>query len=120
MENKYLQVRKENIFTKFINFFRKAFYKESSVKEENIINENSKKDFLNTIKIEHEEDSNLLRLQEQYENREIELSALSDEEIHNLNLLYKRQIEDLKKKIEDKKTQLNLEKYQLKNMLANN
>lgn len=120
MEVKYLQViKKENIFKKIIKFFRKAFYRKTNTIEENVINienkpEDNKKDFLNQIKIE-QEDPNLLSIQEKYENGEIELSSLSDEEIHNLNLLYKRQIEDLKKKLDDKKTQLNFEKYKLKN-----
>lgn len=121
MENKYLQVRKENIFTKFINFFRKVFYREQNIKEEknvNIETENIKKDFLNEIKLEHEEDSVLINLQKKYENKEIELSSMSDEEIHNLNLLYKRQIEDLSKKLDNKKTELNMIKNRIKSYSA--
>ena len=84
MENKYLQVRKENVFTKFINFFKKLFYKEQINTEENINSEiiDSKKEFLDEIKLEHEDDSVLINLQKKYENKEI-----SKELIKYLNIL---------------------------------
>ena len=120
MENKYLQVRKENIFTKFINFFRKAFYREQNIEQDIILDmEDNRKDFLNEIKLEHEEDPNLINLQKQFENREIELSSMSAEEVHNLNLLYKRQIEELKKKLDNKKTELNMIKNRVKSYSVN-
>lgn len=119
MEVKYLKVvKKENIFTKVINFFRIALYKKHQKVEESVVintNINSKNNFLNKIKLEHEEDAELLRLQKQYENKEIELSSLSEEEIDKLNSLYKRQIEDLNKKLDNQKTELNIVKNRLKN-----
>ena len=47
-----------------------------------------------------------LDLQAEYEKGNVELFMLSDEEIHELNLLYKRQVEELAKELEDKRTQL--------------
>ena len=122
MENKYLQVRKENIFTRFINFFRKVFYKEQINIEDTINNrtDNTKNNFLYEIKIEHEEDPNLINLQEQFENKEIDLASMSDEEVHNLNQLYKRQIEELKKKLENKKTEINIVKNRMQSYSTNN
>ena len=123
MENKYLQVRKENIFTKCINFIKGIFIKkvekEIPAKIETIENRNVKSDYLNDIKIYKEENKELLDLQSKYENKEIDLGVMSDEEIHELNLLYKRQISDLKKNLEDKKTQLSIMKHRIKNYSAN-
>lgn len=122
MENKYLQVRKENFFTKFINFFRKILYKEETIEQDIIIDNkaaDNKKSFINSIKLEHEEDPVLLNLQKEFENEEIELASLSDQEIEDLNLLYKRQIEELKKKLDNKKTELNIIKNRIKNYVTN-
>lgn len=122
MENKYLQVRKENIFAKFINFFRKVFYKEQINIEEPVINAetiNNKNNFLNEIKLEHKENATLINLQKQFENKEIELSSMSDEDIHNLNELYKKQISDLKKKLEDKKKEINIIKNTIRSYSTN-
>lgn len=123
MENKYLQVRKESIFTKFINFIKGIFAKkveqEIPTKIETIENKDVKSDFLNNIRIYKEENKELLDLQNKYENKEIDLAVMSDEEVHELNLLYKRQISDLKKNLEDKKTQLSIMKHKIKNYSAN-
>lgn len=123
MENKYLQVRKESIFTKFINFIKGIFAKkveqEIPTKIETIENKDVKSDFLNNIRIYKEENKELLDLQSKYENKEIDLAVMSDEEVHELNLLYKRQISDLKKNLEDKKTQLSIMKHKIKNYSAN-
>ena len=123
MENKYLQVRKESIFTKFINFIKGIFAKkvkqEIPTKIETIENKDVKSNFLNNIRIYKEENKELLELQSKYENKEIDLAVMSDEEVHELNLLYKRQISDLKKNLEDKKTQLSIMKHKIKNYSAN-
>jgi len=123
MENKYLQVRKESIFTRFVNFikgiFGKKVEKEISVQAEKIEEKDVKSDFLNEMRIYKEENEELLDLQSKYENKEIDLGVMSDEEVHELNLLYKRQISDLKKNLEDKKTQLSIMKHRIKNYSAN-
>jgi len=123
MENKYLQVRKESIFTRFINFIKGIFGKkveqEIPTQVETIENRDVKSKFLGEIRIYKEENKELLDLQSKYENKEIDLGAMSDEEIHELNLLYKRQVSDLKKNLEDKKTQLSIMKHRIKNYLSN-
>lgn len=123
MENKYLQVRKENIFTRFVNFIRGIFGKkveqEVSVQEEKIENKDVKSNFFDDIRIDKEENKELIDLQTKYENNEINLSMLSDKEIDELDLLYKRQVNDLKKKLDDRKKQLNIMKHRMGNYSIN-
>ena len=123
MENKYLQVRKENIFTRFVNFIRGIFGKkieqEVSVQVETIENKDVKSNFFDDIRIDKEENKELIDLQTKYENNEINLSMLSDKEIDELDSLYKRQVTDLKKKLDDRKTQLNIMKHRIKSYSAN-
>lgn len=69
--------------------------------------------FLNDIKIDKKEDEQLLKLQQKFENNESDLARMSNEEIHNLNQLYTRQINKLKKKIDNKKTELNITKHRI-------
>lgn len=56
---------------------------------------------------------------QKYENNEIDLCVMSNEEIHELNSLYKRQVLDLKKKLDDPKTQLAIMKNRIKSYSAN-
>ena len=123
MENKYLQVRKESIFTRFVNFIKGIFGKkveqEITAPVETIEKKDVKSNFFDEIRINKEEDKELLDLQSKYENNEIDLCVMSNEEIHELNSLYKRQVSDLKKKLDDKKTQLAIMKNRIKSYSAN-
>jgi len=123
MEYKYLQVINKNIFTRFINFIKGIFSRKAdnknSAEEESIENKDVKFDFVNNIKIYKEENNEILDLQSKYENKEIDLAEMSDEEIHELNLLYKKQVEELKKKIEDETTQISMLKYKIKKYSTN-
>lgn len=123
MENKYLQVRKESIFTRFVNFIKGIFGKkveqEIPAPVETIEKKDVKSNFFDEIRINKEENKELLDLQSKYENNEIDLCVMSNEEIHELNLLYKRQVSDLKKKLDDKKTQLAIMKNRIKSYSAN-
>lgn len=123
MENKYLQVRKENIFTRFVNFIRGIFGKkvvqEVPTQVEKIENNDIKSNFFDDIKIEKEENKELIELQTKYENNEINLAMLSDKEIDELDLLYKRQVTELKKKLEDRRTLLNIIKHRMGNYSTN-
>lgn len=123
MENKYLQVRKESIFTRFVNFIKGIFGKkveqEIPAPVETIEKKDVKSNFFDEIRINKEEDKELLDLQSKYENNEIDLCVMSNEEIHELNSLYKRQVSDLKKKLDDKKTQLAIMKNRIKSYSAN-
>lgn len=119
MENKYLQIKKENIFSKFVNFIKGIFgmkvEQEIPSPKEIIEKKEIKSTFLDELKIERQEDPELIKLQNQFENKEIDLCVISDEEIKSLNSLYKRQISDLKEKLDDKKTQLAIIKSRIKN-----
>ena len=117
MEKKYLQVRKENIFTRFIKaILWKKVRQENPAQEEN---KRRKSNFFDELTINKEEDKKLIDLQRKYENNELDLAMLSDEEIDELDLLYKRQVDDLKKKLDHKKTQLNIMKYRIKSYSPN-
>lgn len=114
----------ENIFARFINFIKKIIgkkeIKQIPSKTETTTNEKQKTDFLDELKLyKEEEDVNLLKLQNQYEKNEIDLSSMTDEQIHDLNLLYNRQVAELKKKLNDKKTELAIMQYKIESYSAN-
>lgn len=124
MENKYLQVKKESIFTKFVNFIKGLFgYKiaeETPIQKTNVSEQaHVKANFLEELRIEKEEDPKLIELQNQFENKELDLCVMSNEQVESLNSLYKRQISDLKKKLDDKKTQLSIMKNRIKSYSSN-
>lgn len=52
------------------------------------------------------EDKNLLELQKRYESGRIKEKDLNKEEIENLKKLYKKQIEEKKKNLEDYKIKI--------------
>lgn len=103
---------KENIFTKFINFIKRMFGKEEPkqipTKTEVIAKQEQKSNFLDELRLYKEENPTLLKLQNQYEKSEIDLCVMSNEQIHDLSALYKRQVAELKKKLNDKKTELSI------------
>lgn len=51
---------------------------------------------------------------------EIDLCEMSNEQIHELNLLYKRQVSELKKKLNDKKTELSIMQQKIKSYSTTN
>lgn len=104
---------KENFFTRFINFIKKIFGndapKQITEKSQVIEEPVSKTNFFDEIKIVPEENtvnSKSMKLQKRFENDELDLCVMSDEEIHELNSLYKEQVSDLKTKLKAKKEQL--------------
>ncbi|MGN1327780.1 MAG: hypothetical protein ACI4VQ_06890 [Clostridia bacterium] len=123
MENKYLQVRKEGIFARFINFIKRIsgqkLEQEIPSQVESIENKQIKSSFFNEIKIRKEKNKELLDLQRKYQNNELDLAVLSDEEIDELDSLYKRQVSDLKRKLDNKKTQLAIIKNRINNYSTN-
>lgn len=116
---------KDNIFTRFINFIKKLFGKDEpkqlSAQIETIEKKETKPSFFEEIKIpvENPKNSKLLKLQKQFENNEIDLCVISNEEIHELNSLYKTQVSDLKSKLSDKKTELSLIQKRIANYSTN-
>ena len=115
---------KQNLFSKFINFIKSIFKKEEAKqipqKTSKTVNDIEKSEFVNEIKLQNYEDSEILKIQEQYENGRLELASLTDEQVHALKLLYEKQISDLEKKLEENKTELNIAKYRIKNYSASN
>lgn len=114
---------KENIFTRFINFIKRMFGnkepKQIPAKVEIIAKQEPKSNFFDELRLYKEEDPTLLKLQNQYEKSEIDLCVMSNEQIHDLNSLYKRQISELKKKLNDKKTELSVMQHRIKGYSAN-
>ena len=74
---------------------------------------------MDELRLYKEEDPTLLKLQNQFEKNEIDLCVMSNEEIHDLNSLYKRQVSELKKKLTDKKTELNIMQRRIKSYSTN-
>ena len=130
-KDKSLQVRKENIFTKFLNFFKNLFkpkkqelgYIQQDIilekeRVQNIVTPEVKKDFKSEIKI-GQENNELLYLQKKFENNEVTISSMSNEQIRDLIILYKEQVRNLKAKINEKKSELNTRKSKLENYSVN-
>lgn len=128
MENKYLQVRKNNIFQKIVSFLKNLFkFKKDTNNTMRIEKSNDitgiskiKNEFHNEIEIKEQYDKDILELQFKYQQKEIELKDLSDEQVHKLNLLYIEQKKDKLRKIDNLKTEINMIKHQLKNLATNN
>lgn len=117
MEKKY------NIFTRFINFIKQMLKNESPkqipAETEVMTKQEPKSNFFDELRLYKEENPTLLKLQNQYEKSEIDLCVMSNEQIHDLNSLYERQVSELKKKLNDKKTELSIMQHKIKNYSAN-
>ncbi len=114
---------KDNILSKFVNFVKRLLGhdvpKLISAPEEEGVKQDSKSNFIDEIRINKKEDPELLKLQNHYENGKITLSEMSDEQLYELDLLYKRQVSELKKKLDDKKTELSIMQHKLKSYSSN-
>ena len=132
MKNDYLVERKESIFTKIFKFLRNLFKRNNQ--EDNIDNneeiieknqeidnnlksENSSdeydSEFLAYLRIDKREEPELLELQRKFENKEILMSDMSDIDLIRLNDLYNRQINNMKRDLENKKTKVGMLKFKL-------
>ena len=119
---------KENIFTRFIKFIKKIFESEEPkqipaktevMSKPEFVKQEPKSNFMNELRLNKEENSSLLELQNQFEKNEIDLRVMSNEQIHDLNSLYKRQVSELKKKLNDKKTELSIMQHRIKSYSSN-
>ena len=116
---------KENIFKRFISFIKRIFENEEpkqiSAKSKETEKQESKSNFIEVLKSYkvEEEDPALLKLQDQYEKSEIDLCVMSNEQIHDLNSLYKRQVSELKEKLIKKKRELSIIQQRISNNSAN-
>lgn len=123
MEDKYLEVRKENIFSKISNFFKNIFKKKVNVELPQQVEITEEKEIENTEIVEENNKENkeerLLELQNQFENNLIDISAISDEDLEALYSLYQKQNDELRKILADKLNQLEIIKNRIENYKVN-
>lgn len=108
--NKSLIVRKNNLFTSILSFFRGLFKKEKieeKVTEDIVEKDDTRTKFLNSIR-EEQDNPETVRLQQAYEKNEINAEEMSYEQILNLNKLYKRQIKKIDEDLNEKKISVNI------------
>ena len=110
-QEKDLIEKKESFFSKVKNFFKGLFNKKSKNVTNRTVNseydcakENTS--FKDDIKVVEDEEKKLLELQKKYRRGEIAENDLTEEQIDALSDLYDRQIEALKKVIEEKEKQI--------------
>ena len=113
---------KENILERFINFIKRIFGKEE-VKQiaestEEVAIKQEEPSFLDRIRVVEEDDA-ITKLQKDFEKNATTLSSMSDEEIHELNMLYKKQIRDLRKTLSNRRAELNLLQHKINIISAN-
>lgn len=94
MDNNLPQIRKEGIFLKVKNWFKKLFGKEKLVMKEidDSVEEIKNVDFKDSIKVESKD--RILFLQRQLKEKQIEMSDLTDKELDELIELYETQIKE--------------------------
>lgn len=119
-ENTQIVEKKESFWNKLKTLIRKIFRKENindseeNVEDTNKNQEEKEKNFETIVKIEKDsEKERLLKLQREFRAGQINQGDLSNEDIEKLGKLYdeqierlKIQIEECKKRIEDKKRKL--------------
>ena len=111
-EKSMVKINENSIFYKIKTFFRNLFYKETAVENtivketKNIIQENKKTDFIESIKNIESEETKILKLQKQYRNGDIKEEEMSEKQISALMDLYDKQIANLKKSNELRKQKL--------------
>jgi len=115
LDNKSLVKVDDNIFLKirnwFVNLFKfktKRVQNTIDVTNSNIdVNESStKNNFLNSLKTSENDDTNIFNLQRKYENGQLKVSDMSEDEYSKIEDLYNIQIENLTNQIKIKKTKL--------------
>lgn len=104
MTNNLPQIRKENIFVRLKKWFKELLgiseITEESITQEQINNyekEIKRNNFIEEIKFEGKD--LILALQRKIEEKEIELSNLTDEQLDEIIELYKKQIEERENKL---------------------
>lgn len=103
-EKSLITVNENSILNKIKSFFLRLFGKNNNIVNEpqitlidnNNVQSNKRKDaFMESIRNVEDEETKLLKLQKQFDNREIDTSQLSKKQIADLTALYKKQINDL-------------------------
>lgn len=113
-EKSLVQVNENSIFYKIKHFFKDLFHKDeianisATVEENNIAeqNENKRNLFMEEIRKIEDEETILLKIQEQYRSGEIKEEDLTEEQVNSLCKLYDKQIANLKRSNEISKQKL--------------
>ena len=112
-EKSLVQVHENGILNKIKSFFKNLFNRNTTtnydiVKEDKSIveSENTKNAFMESIKNIENEETKLLKLQEQYRSGEIKEEELTQEQVSSLCALYDKQIANLRKSNEIRKQKL--------------
>ena len=108
--NKSLLVRKNNFFTSIVNFLKGLFKKEQrneNIAEDIVKKQDTRTKFINSIR-EEQDNPETVRLQQAYENNEINEEEMSYKQILNLNKLYKKQIKKIAEELNEKKISINI------------
>lgn len=120
IENTALSVKKQSIFEKITDFFRKIFKNNkernnvTSYQAVEINKDDKKQDFQNSIKVERDlEEERLLNLQKQFENNIITEEEISENDKVELKGLYYMQMLKSKIKIKIYKERLSKNKIQM-------
>lgn len=95
--NNLPMIKKEGIFYKIKEWFKKTFKKEEVIEDiiietEKNVKVTEKTSFRDSIKFES--NNVILALQKKLENKEIEISSLTDKELDEMIELYEKQIEE--------------------------
>lgn len=114
-DNKSLVKVEDNIFLKIKNWFT-GLFKVRIKNVQNIVDSansnidtnktNNKEDFLNSLKTVDNDDTNIFNLQMKYENGQLKVSEMSENEYSKIEDLYNKQIENLTNQIKQKKAKL--------------
>ena len=103
-EKSLITVNENSILYKIKTFFLRLFGKNNNIVNEtqitpidnNNVQSNKRKNaFMESIRNVEDEETKLLKLQKQFDNREIDTRQLSRKQIADLTALYKKQINDL-------------------------
>lgn len=115
-EKSLIKVNENSIFHKIKSFIRKLFHKdkekendisiEATSNDSILKNENIKSTFTESMKVVKDDNSILLELQKKYRSGEIKEEDLTKEEKNSLCALYDKQIANLKKSNEIRKTRI--------------
>lgn len=103
MSNNLPMIRKKGIFYNIKEWFKKLFNKdetiEDPIEENNKTEDMNKSVFVDSIKVKSKD--TILSLQRKLENKEIEISSLTDQELDEMIKIYEKQIEERQNKIKN-------------------
>lgn len=102
-EKMLIEIKEKNIFTRVINFIKRAFFKRQKQDLPQAELYNNDNSFIKQL----EENKNTLDMQKRFESGELKEADLTETEKNSLMKLYNEQIIDLKRDIENYKSALN-------------